>query len=56
MPVVIWQLLVQVILIALNAFFAATEIALISLNELKNIRLFSSLSTLGIVIPNSFKR
>ena len=35
MPVVIWQLLVQVILIALNAFFAASEIAVISLNEVK---------------------
>ena len=35
MDTVIWQLLVQVILIALNAFFAASEIAVISLNEVK---------------------
>lgn len=31
----IWQILLQLILIALNAFFAATEIAVISLNEKK---------------------
>ena len=31
----IWQLLLQLVLIALNAFFAATEIAMISLNEKK---------------------
>lgn len=35
METVIWQILVQVILIALNAFFAASEIAVISLNEVK---------------------
>ena len=35
MDTVIWQLLVQVILIVLNAFFAASEIAVISLNEVK---------------------
>lgn len=35
MDTVIWQLLVQIILIALNAFFAASEIAVISLNEVK---------------------
>ena len=35
MSTVIWQILVQVILIALNAFFAASEIAVISLNEVK---------------------
>jgi len=35
MDTVIWQLLVQIILIALNAFFAASEIAVISLNEIK---------------------
>ena len=35
MDTVIWQILVQVILIALNAFFAASEIAVISLNEVK---------------------
>ena len=29
------QILLQIILIALNAFFAATEIAVISLNEKK---------------------
>ena len=32
---IIKQLLLQLILILLNAFFAATEIALISLNEKK---------------------
>ena len=33
-PDPIWsQLLLQVVLIAINAFFAATEIAVISLNE-----------------------
>ena len=32
---IVRQLLLQLVLIALNAFFAATEIALISLNELK---------------------
>ncbi len=36
---IFWQLLVQVILIALNAFFAASEIAVISLNEVKLRRL-----------------
>ena len=35
MDTVLWQLLVQLILIALNAFFAASEIAVISLNEVK---------------------
>ena len=35
MDTVIWQILIQVILIALNAFFAAAEIAVISLNEVK---------------------
>ena len=35
MDTVIWQILVQIILIALNAFFAASEIAVISLNEVK---------------------
>ena len=35
MPDIIKQLLLQLILILLNAFFAATEIALISLNEKK---------------------
>lgn len=35
MDTVIWQILVQLILIALNAFFAASEIAVISLNEVK---------------------
>ena len=35
MNTVIWQILIQVILIALNAFFAASEIAVISLNEVK---------------------
>ncbi len=35
MDTVLWQILVQVILIALNAFFAASEIAVISLNEVK---------------------
>ncbi len=35
MPAILRQLLLQFILIALNAFFAATEIALISLNEKK---------------------
>ena len=35
-PDPIWsQLLLQVVLIAINAFFAATEIAVISLNENK---------------------
>lgn len=32
---IVWPLLLQVVLIAINAFFAATEIALISLNEKK---------------------
>ena len=31
----IWQLLLQVVLIAINAFFASTEIAVISLNANK---------------------
>ena len=35
MSVIIKQLLLQLILILLNAFFAATEIALISINEKK---------------------
>ena len=35
MDTVIWQILIQLILIALNAFFAASEIAVISLNEVK---------------------
>ena len=35
MPDLVKQLLLQIILIALNAFFAATEIAVISLNEKK---------------------
>lgn len=35
MDTVIWQILVQIVLIALNAFFAASEIAVISLNEVK---------------------
>ena len=35
MNTVIWQILVQILLIALNAFFAASEIAVISLNEVK---------------------
>ena len=35
MPDIVKQLLLQLVLIALNAFFAATEIALISLNEKK---------------------
>ena len=35
LSVMIQQLLLQFILILLNAFFAATEIALISLNEKK---------------------
>ena len=34
-----WQLLLQVVLIALNAFFASTEIAVISLNANKIRRL-----------------
>ncbi len=32
---IFWKLLLQVVLIALNAFFAASEIAVISLNEVK---------------------
>ncbi len=32
---ILWQILVQIILIAVNAFFAASEIAVISLNEVK---------------------
>ena len=32
MQTIVFQLLVQVILILINAFFAATEIAVISLN------------------------
>lgn len=35
MDTVIWQIVVQLVLIALNAFFAASEIAVISLNEVK---------------------
>ncbi len=35
MPTIVMQLLLQLILILLNAFFAATEIAVISLNEKK---------------------
>ena len=35
----IWQLLLQVVLIAINALFAMTEIAVISLNESKVERL-----------------
>lgn len=35
MPDIVKQLLLQLVLIALNAFFAATEIAVISLNEKK---------------------
>ena len=35
MSVILRQLLLQIILIALNAFFAATEIAIISLNSQK---------------------
>ena len=35
MDTVLWQLMVQFILIALSAFFAAAEIAVISLNEVK---------------------
>ena len=35
MDTVIWQLLVQLFLIALNAFFAASEVAVLSLNEVK---------------------
>ena len=35
MQAVIWQILIQIILIALNAFFAASEIAVLSLNEVK---------------------
>ena len=31
----VWQLLLQVVLIAINAFFASTEIAVISLNANK---------------------
>ncbi|MEA5004014.1 MAG: hemolysin family protein [Christensenella sp.] len=36
---IVWQLLLQVVLIALNAFFASTEIAVISLNANKLRRL-----------------
>ncbi len=32
---IFWQIMVQIILIAINAFFAASEIAVISLNEVK---------------------
>ena len=35
MNTVIWQIVVQLVLIAINAFFAASEIAVISLNEVK---------------------
>ena len=42
MDTVIWQILVQVILIALNAFFAASEIAVISLSDVKLRRLAES--------------
>ena len=35
MDTVIWQIVIQIVLIALNAFFAASEIAVISLNEVK---------------------
>ena len=35
MPTIIWQLILQLVLILLNAFFAATEIAVISVNEKK---------------------
>ena len=35
MSTVIRQLLLQVVLIAINAFFAATEIAVVSLNSAK---------------------
>ncbi len=39
---IIWQVVLQVILIALNAFFASAEIAVISLNEVKLRRLAES--------------
>ena len=42
MDTVIWQIVVQIVLIALNAFFAASEIAVISLNEVKLRRLAES--------------
>ena len=35
MQTIVFQLLVQIILILINAFFAATEIAVISLNANK---------------------
>ena len=42
METLIWQIVIQLILIALNAFFAASEIAVISLNEVKLRRLADS--------------
>ena len=42
MSTIIWQIVIQVVLIALNAFFAASEIAVISLNEVKLRRLAES--------------
>ena len=42
MDTVLWQIVVQLMLIALNAFFAASEIAVISLNEVKLRRLAES--------------
>ncbi len=42
METIIWQIVIQLILIALNAFFAASEIAVISLNEVKLRRLAES--------------
>ena len=42
MNTIIWQIVIQLVLIALNAFFAASEIAVISLNEVKLRRLAES--------------
>jgi len=42
MNTILWQIVIQLILIALNAFFAASEIAVISLNEVKLRRLAES--------------
>ena len=42
MNTILWQIVIQIVLIALNAFFAASEIAVISLNEVKIRRLAES--------------
>ena len=42
MNTIIWQIVIQLVLIGLNAFFAASEIAVISLNEVKLRRLAES--------------